>query len=94
MLSTVIANLSTIAKGWYSVGQDRAIGVDRPSTWNFWVMLQSLGWQIPQIASRYAEERSPRFVVDRANDTTFCFICQPNEARDKCEAPAFSIKIP
>ena len=27
MLSTVIANLSTIAKGWYSVGQDRASGL-------------------------------------------------------------------
>ena len=43
----------------------------------------------PQIVLRYAEERSPRFVVDRANGSTFCFICRANDARDKCEAIAF-----
>ena len=48
----------------------------------------------PQIAKRYAEKRSPRFVADRANGSTFCFICRANEARDKCEAIAFRIKIP
>ena len=47
------------------------------------------GMTDPQIALRYAEERLPRFVVDRANGSTFSFIYRANDARDKCEAIAF-----
>ena len=49
------------------------------------------GMRNPQIALRYAELRSPRFVVDRAVSQAFASPCPISGARDKCEAIAFCI---
>ena len=88
--------------GMYSVGHHRsAVLTDRIQHLGHWAIehlrkdnVAKSGMTDPQIALRYAEMRAPRFVVDRANGSTFSFICRTNDARDKCEALAFRIKIP